>query len=76
MFLAVHFSSFQMLFDPLINWIFGKCCDLDCCRCFNRIGSVKRIKILEECDERITKELDILSIMRKIRDSYDLVRKL
>lgn len=34
------------------------------------------MRLLEKCDSRITKELDILTIMRKLRDSYDLGRKL
>ena len=32
--------------------------------------------VLEECEERLTKELDIRNLLNKIRDSYDIVTKL
>ena len=63
-----------MIFDPYVDSILSFCGF--CCKCTHRLGSMKRQKILGECDKRITKELDILTIMRKLRDSYDLGRKL
>jgi len=56
-----------MIVGPYIS----KCCT----KCGNCGTNIKRMKILDECERKLTDEFDILNIMRKLRDSYDLIKK-
>ena len=58
----------QMIVGPYIR----KCCT----KCGKGGTNIKRFKILDECERRLIDEFDILNIMRKLRDTYDLIKKL
>ena len=66
-FARFKFTSLQLVFDPLIT---AFCC------CCTHLDAFKRRKYLEKVSERFDSELDLLQILGKIRDSYDLIKHL
>ena len=56
----------------IVGAFVSKCCT----KCGKGGTNIEIMKILDECERRLTDEFDILNIMRKLRDSYDLIKKL
>ena len=57
--------------DPIIaSLMFPFAC------CFEKWGIFSRPKILEKCEEKFNSELEITTILGKIRDSHDMLKNL
>jgi len=42
--------------------------------CTKNAGCFRRQKILDSCEEKFSGELEITSLLRKIRDSHDMLK--
>jgi len=72
MFMNIRFSSYQVIFDPIISSLtvwFTKCCGF-----FKNSGFNKRSMLLNKCNDKFAKELDVLALLGKIRDSYGMLK--
>ena len=57
--------------DPIIaSLMFPFAC------CFEKWGIFSRPKILEKCEEKFNSELEITTLLGKIRDSHDMLKNL
>lgn len=63
MFAKFNFSSFLLVMDPILQWLFYPVAFCKFCPC-NR-----RIRLLAKVQKRFSKELDLVAIINKIRDS-------
>ena len=72
MFKKIRFSSYQVIFDPIkrsLTHFFTRFCGF-----FRNSGFSKRSKLLEKCNDKFAKELDVLTLLGKVRDSYGMLK--
>ena len=64
----IDLSDFMItVIDPIIS---------TCCCCLKKAcGSHQRNKILEKTEEKINSELEITSLLHKLRNSYDSIKQ-
>jgi len=72
MFMQIRFSSYQVIFDPIISSLTS--CFTKCCSFSKTSGFIKRSKLLDKCNDKFAKELDVLTLLGKIRDSYGMLK--
>ena len=68
---SINFNTMQLIFDPLIGKL---CLPLKCC--LKKQGFYKRPKILDKCEDTYVNELEIRSLLSKIRDTHAMVSNL
>jgi len=62
MFSKIKIDTISLIFDPCLKML--------CIR------NLKQNKILETVEDRFLKELDVVQLLHKLRDSYDLLSKM
>mmetsp|Transcript_14830 Transcript_14830/g.22996 ORF Transcript_14830/g.22996 Transcript_14830/m.22996 type:complete len:457 (-) Transcript_14830:84-1454(-) len=67
----IKFSTFDLLMDPLLGYVFCFCKP-----CMKSAGFFQRPEVLTKCEDKFTEELEITTLLSKIRDSYDMLRHL
>jgi hypothetical protein len=65
----IKITTFQVLIDPILSFFIP----LTSCKSFS---CRKRQRILEKSQEKFNDELDIITLLNKIRDSYDVVQNI
>ena len=74
LFSKINFSSYQLITDPFWAWL---CCCFKRCRCcYNTCWCFRRIDVLAKVSEKFEQELDLVLILKKIRDSNDILKHL
>lgn len=68
----IQISTFKLFMDPIIQ-IFMVVCSK--CKCCQRQGTLRRMKILEKCDDRFAQEIDLSQILKKLRIAYNLINR-
>lgn len=67
MFDKINISTFQLVVDP----IFTMFC---CCSSCNLCGCSRQRRTLEQVDEKFSQEMEVTMLLKKVRDSYDLLK--
>ena len=65
----MKFSSFQSLCDP----IFACCFPFDFC---STLGCRRRQQFISNCQDKWSEELDVINLLKKVRDSHVMLKNL
>lgn len=71
MFQKIKFSPALVISDSIFGSLLAP---FECC-CKNS-GCFTRPKILEKCEEKFTDEMEVTALLKKIRDSHDMLKNL
>lgn len=64
-------NTFVLLIDPILDSLFYGYSPLHCCKRFKN-----QAKTLEIVKGKLEEELDVIKMLNKIRDSYDIIKNL
>jgi len=64
----IKISVHHILIDPIVSLIFSPFKF-----CFKHMGCFQRPKILKKCHDKFTKELEITSLINKLRDTNGML---
>ena len=69
----IDVSICELFTDPLVYFVLGPLTRLKCIR---RLPCIKRLTLLEKCEWRFQQELDVNTILRRLRFSYNSLSRL
>ena len=71
--MPIKITALEVLFDPIISFLFYPINKLLNILGHDYLSCLKRGKTLEKCEEKLSNELDILNLLKKIRQSNSIL---
>lgn len=77
MFKKIKFSKVLLITDSILSIFlapFKCCCKSSCKKTWKKIN--ERSELYDKCEQRFNKELEVTNILKKLRDTNDMLKNL
>lgn len=75
-FTPVEISTYDLIVDPMLNFITYPCCFLQACRKAAKCRCHGRKFELENCEKKLSEQLDIVNLIQKVNLTYGVIKQL